>query len=173
MWNTLDPVSVATLQRYPTVKSDICICMKSTSRNRGATCCILWSQLFCAFLRKWKACFLNTSRRNWESMVTLQLLSGSWVVFWTNESEKNEILLLFVQTYLNWKSFHICQCYVTLSREDWFSLYGNVTWQWQKKRIKTQFLAPNFFKTFIVKINSFFLATSVLSHPPMAYNTTA
>ena len=53
---------------------------------------------FTCVCRNKKDCFLNTLFGSRESLVTLELPSDFWVVFWTNESEE-QVLLLCVQTY--------------------------------------------------------------------------
>ena len=51
MRNTMDTVSVVTLQRYP--KSFTCGCVKSTFWHRGVQCSALCSEcIFCMYLHK-------------------------------------------------------------------------------------------------------------------------
>ena len=86
---------------------------------------------------------------------------------------KNIILLLFVQFY-----------------QKRGCIYGNVTWQWPKKRnlliwkchvtrtkrdayISNEMQLQNHSLTFIHKNKSVLSTTSILSRSPMAYNTTA
>ena len=44
--------------------------------------------IFRTCLQKYRGCFLNNLHKSWESLVTLQLPSDCYVIFGTNESEK-------------------------------------------------------------------------------------
>ena len=89
LWSTKGSVSVAVLQRFPTKNCDICLWAKSTSRHRGGQCSSFCSQfMFCFYLLNWNVFFWKTLRGSWKSIVTLQLPSDCWFVFWTNENEK-------------------------------------------------------------------------------------
>ena len=43
---------------------------------------------FSTYLQKWEGCFSENLLKIWKSLVALQLPSDCWVVFWTNEYEK-------------------------------------------------------------------------------------
>ena len=70
MWNTMGPITVATLHFYRAVKSEICSWEKSTIRHCGGQYCTFCSQyIFRMCLQKRKSCFLSTLHKNRERFV--------------------------------------------------------------------------------------------------------
>ena len=73
---------------------------------------------FCMYLQDWIGCFLNAVPKSWESLVALELPSGSWVIFWTKDCKK-ETTAFFC---------------TNLSKTERTYIHGNVTWQGPKKK---------------------------------------
>ena len=69
------------------------------------------------YLQKWKGCFLKTLHRIWEFLVSLQLLSDCWVVFWINESRKQITTTFCTNLSKKAKRFHVWECDAKLTRK--------------------------------------------------------
>ena len=99
MWNTMGAASVAFLQSYPAKKCENCSWIKITSRHPCEQCSTLCSQLnFVCFCPNEKAVLWIFLHKRRDSHVSLQLPSDCRVVFWSNESEKQETVFV-VQAY--------------------------------------------------------------------------
>ena len=172
----MDPVSVVTLKSYPTIKCDICNWVKSTFWHRGGQCSTLRSQyFFLTFLQKRKGSFLNTLRKIWESLVAIQLPSDCGVVFWSNESEKQDTITFCTILPKKERSSIYGHVRWQWPQAESISLFGNVTWQWLKNDayISTKMQLQNHSLIFLHKNKTFRSPTSILSRSLKAYNTFA
>ena len=158
------------------LRCDICNWVGSTSCHPGKQYSILYSHyIFHMCLHKQRSCFSDNLYKSWESLVTLQLPSDCCVVFWTNESEKQD-----TNTFC-----------INLPKKERGSIYRNVTWQWPKNKknllvwkchetmtkkfayISNETQLQNISLAFIHKNKSLLSSTSILFRSPMASNTTA
>ena len=136
MQNTLGPVSVAALQRYPAVKCDNCIWEKIISRYRGGQCSSFWSQLFWYVAAEKERLFfanfasmLATTSGNTSEIWGLSCVFSKW-------SWKTEYYCFWYKLTKKRKRYHIWRSHVTMAKKNCW--YGNVTRQWLKtKRCET------------------------------------
>ena len=115
--------------------------------------------IFICVCRNKEGVFLNKLYKSWELLVALQPPSDWCVVFWINESEKQDIITFCTN----------------LPKKERFFIYENVTWQWPKKdpyKINKMQL-QNQSLIFIHKNKSLLSATSKSTRSPMAYITIA
>ena len=73
---------------------------------------------FISVCRNKVAVFLKNFYKSWESLVTSQLPSDYWVVFWTNKLEKQDTVTFCTN----------------LPKKERGCMFGHVTWQWPKMR---------------------------------------
>ena len=172
MWNTLGPVSVATLQCYAAINCEICSRVNSTFRRhvgQGHTFCSQY--IFYMYLQKRKSCIKITMQTNWESVIASQLPSDYWVVFWTTESEKQTSTTFWANlqkeeeaSYLKWS--------IDKDRKRKESLYMEKSRDNDQKEAhkSNSFYLLSHSSSFIVGNYSFLSATNVLSPSPKVYN---
>ena len=127
----------------------------------------VFAEIDCFFIKLFK-------NWDWESLVTLQLPPDCWVVFLTNESEKQSFII-FCTNLQEGKKFQIWTGHVTMTKKGkkhaiWKC---HVTMNRSGAYISNKVQLQNHSLTFIHKNKSLPLATSVLSSSPTAYNTTA
>ena len=177
MWHTKGPDCVISFQCHPTEKMwYLQLRDRSTFPHRAGPCSTLsWHYVFPMFLQKWKGCFfLNILQESWELLVASRLPSDCWVVFWTNESEKQSTTNFCTHPQKKEKMFNIWKCYVTMTKKRKDSPYREKSRGNDEKKVyeSNSLQRLNHSSSFNVKNHSLLSATKVLSLSPMGYNTT-
>ena len=125
-------------------------------------------------LQKKGLLFLKNLYKSWESLVTLQLQSDCFVVFWANESEKQDITT-FCTILPNKEEVPFMELSRDNDRKRKESPYMEMWPDNDKKNayISTEMQLQNHSLTLIHENKSLLSATRILFCSPMAHNTTA
>ena len=111
----------------------------------------------------------------WESLVKVQLPSDCCVVFWTNESEKQDTIVFLYKPTKKGKRFLRWKCHETKTENGKILLIwkGHVTMTKKDAYIGNDMQLQSHSSTFIHKNISLLSTTSIPSRSPMADNPNA